>query len=68
MKWLSRLIGNIVEACGLDPAGKVGGSIQFFFYAVIKIMALLGVLILIISYIPVPFTHLTLPTKRQVED
>ena len=51
MKWLSRLIGNIVEACGLDPAGKVGGSIQFFFYDVIKIMALLGVLILIISYI-----------------
>ena len=51
MKWLYRLIGNAVEACGLDPAGKVGGSIQFFFYDVIKIMVLLGVLILIISYI-----------------
>ena len=51
MKWLSRLIGSAVEACGLDPAGKVGGSIQFFFYDVIKIMVLLGVLILIISYI-----------------
>ena len=51
MKWLYRLIGSAVEACGLDPAGKVGGSIQFFFYDVIKIMVLLGVLILIISYI-----------------
>ena len=51
MKWLNRLIGSVVEACGLDPAGKVGGSIQFFFYDVIKIMVLLGVLILIISYI-----------------
>ena len=51
MKWLNRLIGSAVEACGLDPASKVGGSIRFFFYDVIKIMVLLGVLILIISYI-----------------
>ena len=51
MKWLNRLIGGVVEACGLDPAGRVGGSIQFFFYDVIKIMVLLGVLILVISYI-----------------
>lgn len=51
MKWLNRLIGSIVEATGLDPASRIGGSIQFFFYDVIKIMVLLGVLILIISYI-----------------
>ena len=51
MKWLNRLIGSIVEACGLDPTSKVGGSIQFFFYDCIKIMVLLGVLILMISYI-----------------
>ena len=51
MKWLGRLIGRVVAACGLDPAGKVGGTVQFFFYDVIKIMVLLGVLILIISYI-----------------
>ncbi len=51
MKWLNRLMGSAVEACGLDPAGRVGGSIQFFFYDVIKIMVLLGVLILVISYI-----------------
>ena len=51
MKWLNRLIGNIVEACGLDPASRSGGSVQFFFYDVLKIMALLGVLIMMISYI-----------------
>ena len=36
---------------GLDTASRLGSSIQFFFYDVIKIMVLLGVLILIISYI-----------------
>ncbi|MBR5559325.1 MAG: permease [Oscillospiraceae bacterium] len=51
MKWLNRLIGSIVEAVGLDPASRVGGSVRFFFYDTIKIMVLLGVLILIISYI-----------------
>ena len=51
MKGLHRLIGRVVEACGLDPAGRIGGSIQFFLYDVIKIMVLLGVLILVISYI-----------------
>lgn len=51
MKWLHRLIGRAVEACGLDPASKLGGCIQFFFYDIIKIMVLLGVLILVISYI-----------------
>ena len=51
MKWLNRAIGSIAEACGLDTASRLGSSIQFFFYDVIKIMVLLGVLILIISYI-----------------
>ena len=51
MKWLNRQIGSVVEACGLDAASRIGGSIQFFFYDVIKIMVLLGVLILVISYI-----------------
>ena len=51
MKWLNRAIGSIVEVCGLDTASRLGSSIQFFFYDVIKIMVLLGVLILIISYI-----------------
>lgn len=51
MNWLNRWIGSMLEACGVDTAGRVGGSLQFFFYDVIKIMVLLGVLILIISYI-----------------
>ena len=51
MGWLSRLISTILNACGLDTTSRVGGSIQFFIYDAIKIMVLLGVLILIISYI-----------------
>ncbi len=51
MKWLNRLIGTVLEAVGVDTTGRIGGSIQFFIYDVIKIMVLLGFLILIISYI-----------------
>lgn len=51
MQWLNRLIVRLFELCGLDPEGRISGSIQFFIYDTIKIMVLLGVLILIISYI-----------------
>ena len=51
MQWLNRLIGNLVEAVGLDSSSRIGGSVQFFFYDTIKIMVLLGFLILLISYI-----------------
>lgn len=51
MQWLNRLIGTVLNACGLDTASRIGGSVQFFIYDTIKIMVLLGVLILIISYI-----------------
>ena len=51
MSWLSQLIGTILNACGLDTTGRIGGSVQFFIYDTIKIMVLLGVLILVISYI-----------------
>lgn len=51
MRWLNSLIGNLLKACGLNTTGKIGGSVQFFIYDTIKIMVLLGVLILIISYI-----------------
>lgn len=51
MKWLNELIGNILSALGLDVGGRIGGSVKFFLYDTIKIMLLLGVLILIISYI-----------------
>ena len=51
MQWLNRLIGNLLNSCGLDTKDKIGGSVQFFLYDTIKIMVLLGVLILLISYI-----------------
>ena len=51
MRWLSKAIGSGLTALGLDPSSKICGSIQFFLYDTIKIMILLGVLILIISYI-----------------
>ena len=51
MAWLNKLISTILNVCGLDTTSRVGDSIQFFIYDTIKIMALLGVLILIISYI-----------------
>ena len=51
MGWLNRLIGTLLENLGLDTSERIGGSIQFFLYDVIKIMILLGVLILLISYI-----------------
>ncbi len=50
MRWLNRLIGSGLGACGLDTAGRIGGSVQFFVYDTVKIMLLLGVLILLISY------------------
>lgn len=51
MKWLNGLIGNLLSALGMDTAGMIGGSIQFFLYDVIKITILLCVLIYLISYI-----------------
>ena len=51
MKWLNRLIGSGLEAVGIDTGSRMGGSLQFFLYDVIKIMLLLGFLILMISYI-----------------
>ncbi len=51
MSWLNRLIGTILNTCGLDTTSRIGGSVQFFIYDTIKIMVLLGVLIFVISYI-----------------
>lgn len=51
MKWLNAVIGNVLSALGLDITGRVGGSIQFFVYDVLKITVLLCVLIFGISYI-----------------
>lgn len=51
MKWLNELIGEILTNLGFDMTSKLGGSLQFFIYDVIKITILLCVLIFIISYI-----------------
>lgn len=51
MKWLNKAIGDLLSVLGLDVNTRVGGSVQFFLYDVIKIMVLLGFLIFIISYI-----------------
>ncbi len=51
MKWLNIWVGNLLTSLGLDITGKIGGSIQFFMYDVIKIIVLLCALIFIISYI-----------------
>ena len=51
MAWLNRVIQSLLELCGLDTSGKIGGTVNFFLYDVIKIMVLLGFLILLISYI-----------------
>lgn len=51
MRWLNDLIGNLLNALGLDTTGWLGGSIQFFIYDTIKIFVLLCTLIFGISYI-----------------
>ncbi len=51
MKWLNTLIGSLLFAIGLDTTSRIGGSVQFFIYDVIKITILLCLLIFIISYI-----------------
>ena len=50
MNWLNDLIGMGLTALGLDTGGKIGGSVQFFLYDVLKITVLLCVLIFVISY------------------
>ena len=51
MKWLYTLIGNLLNNLGLDITKRIGGSIQFFLFDVIKIIILLCFLIFLISYI-----------------
>lgn len=51
MKWLNVLIGKLLNGVGLDSTSRLGGSIQFFMYDVVKITVLLCLLIFIISYI-----------------
>ena len=52
MEWLSNLVKYFVEkGFGLDIQDRLGGSIHFFIYDIIKIFILLSVLIFTISYI-----------------
>lgn len=51
MKWLNELIGSLLSTLGIDVSSKIGESIQFFIYDMIKILVLLSILIFIISYI-----------------
>ncbi len=51
MSWLNSVIGKLLEFFGVDLETKIGGSLQFFIYDVIKISVLLCTLIFIISYI-----------------
>ncbi len=51
MKWLNAAIGALVDRAGLDTQTRLGGSVQFFFYDVLKITILLCCLIFLISYI-----------------
>ncbi len=51
MKWLNEAVGNMLTAFGMDITSRIGGSLQFFIYDVIKIVVLLCTLIFTISYI-----------------
>lgn len=52
MQWLSDLVQKLIEdVFGLQLTDKLGGSLHFFIYDVIKIFILLSVLIFSISYI-----------------
>ena len=51
MKWLNNLIGNLLTVIGFDITEKIGGTIQFFVFDVIKIVVLLCTLIFVISYV-----------------
>lgn len=52
MTWLNELVGAFVEqVLGLPLAERLGSSVQFFIYDVIKILVLLSILIFGISYI-----------------
>lgn len=52
MEWLYDLVALLVNnVFGLDVNSRIGGSVHFFIYDVVKIFILLFVLIFIISYV-----------------
>ncbi len=51
MRWLNDLIGSLLRSLGIDTGNRIGASIQFYIYDVIKITFLLCFLIFVIGYI-----------------
>ncbi len=52
MEWLYNLVRKLVEeVLGLEMTDRLGGSLHFFIYDVVKIFILLSVLIFTISYV-----------------
>lgn len=51
MQWLNDLVGSLLSRIGIDITSRLGGSLHFFIYDVIKIVILLCFLIFLISYI-----------------
>lgn len=51
MDWLSWLVRAVLEIFSVDISTRLGGSLHFFIYDVIKIFILLGVLIFSVSWI-----------------
>ncbi len=51
MRWLNDGVGFLLSSLGLDLEGRIGASLQFFVYDVLKILILLSILISVISYI-----------------
>ena len=51
MQWLHDLAGRLLTEAGLDISTRMGGSLHFFLYDVVKITILLCTLIFLVSYI-----------------
>lgn len=51
MQWLNFIVGSFLTKLGFDTESRLGSSLNFFLYDVIKITILLILLIFIISYI-----------------
>ena len=48
MKWLERLIASLLGLCGFDTGSRLGGSVLFFLYDMIKIMVLLAAIMFLL--------------------
>lgn len=51
MRWLNDLVGALLRSLGVDISERLGASLQFFLYDIIKITVLLCILIFSISYV-----------------